>query len=166
MLTVSTNLFLSAQFVGGWGFKWKLVPLNPQVFIDPHNFSQKYIADPPLVLPQIEYCLFFYIRCTFSCTRLDVPFSKIFWILRYIWNGFEWSLDHFNYRRINFIVQMLEMNFAQMPNAQSVVTLNQPIQVHIHSRVFINSRILARTHNLWFLLIGSNKFVVSTFIFS
>ena len=28
---------------------------TPQVFIDPHWFSQKYIADPPLVLPQIEY---------------------------------------------------------------------------------------------------------------
>ena len=32
-----------------------LMPLNPQVFIDPHWFSQKYIADPPLVLPQMEY---------------------------------------------------------------------------------------------------------------
>ena len=29
----------------------------PQVFIDPHWFSQNYIADPPLVLPQIEYWL-------------------------------------------------------------------------------------------------------------
>ena len=28
---------------------------QPQVFIDPHWFSQKYIADPPLVLPQMEY---------------------------------------------------------------------------------------------------------------
>ena len=28
---------------------------QPPVFIDPHWFSQKYIADPPLVLPQIEY---------------------------------------------------------------------------------------------------------------
>ena len=38
------------------GFNPPLVPLNPQVFIDPQKNSQKYIADPPLVLPQIEYC--------------------------------------------------------------------------------------------------------------
>ena len=31
------------RFVGGSG------SFNPQVFIDPHWFSQKYIADPPLV---------------------------------------------------------------------------------------------------------------------
>ena len=44
---------------GGWGLN-PLVPLNPQVSIDSHNFNKKnktYIADPPLVLPQIEYCL-------------------------------------------------------------------------------------------------------------
>ena len=34
---------ISARFVGG--FDPPLVPLNPQVFIDPHKNSQKYIAD-------------------------------------------------------------------------------------------------------------------------
>ena len=43
----------SARFVGGLTPLWCLS--TPQVFIDPHWFSQKYIADPPLVLPQIEY---------------------------------------------------------------------------------------------------------------
>ena len=47
-----------------WGFEGlitPLVPLAPQVFIDPpliqSKIHQKYIADPPLVLPQIEYCI-------------------------------------------------------------------------------------------------------------
>ena len=36
----------SARFVGGLGgLTSPLVPLNPQVFIDLHWFSQKYIAD-------------------------------------------------------------------------------------------------------------------------
>ena len=48
----------SARFVGGWGFNPPLVPLNPQVCINPEKIvkiSQKYIADPPLVYPQIKY---------------------------------------------------------------------------------------------------------------
>ena len=37
---------ISARFVGGLGgLTHPLLPLN-QVFIDPHWFSQKYIADP------------------------------------------------------------------------------------------------------------------------
>ena len=40
----------------GRGFNPPLVLLDPQVFIDPRKNSQKYIADLPLVLPQIEYC--------------------------------------------------------------------------------------------------------------
>ena len=45
----SPDPLLHLSGVGG------LVSLNPQVFIDPHWFCQKYIADPPLVLSQIEY---------------------------------------------------------------------------------------------------------------
>ena len=29
------------DLLGGWGFNPLLVPVNPQVFIDPHWFSQK-----------------------------------------------------------------------------------------------------------------------------
>ena len=38
-----TQVATSARFVKGVGFNPPLVPLNPQVFIDPHWFSQKYI---------------------------------------------------------------------------------------------------------------------------
>ena len=44
---------------GVGGFNPLLVPLTPQVCIDPPKkivkISEKYIADPPLVFPQIEY---------------------------------------------------------------------------------------------------------------
>ena len=49
----------SVLFVGGW-VNPPLVPLNPQVCIDPRQIvkiSQKYIADPPpLWFSHIDYC--------------------------------------------------------------------------------------------------------------
>ena len=46
-----------ARFAESWGIQPPLVPLNTQVFIDPHSISQKYTSDlPHLVLPKIEYC--------------------------------------------------------------------------------------------------------------
>ena len=47
---------------GARGFNPPLVPLNPSSFHWPTKNSQKYIADPPLVLPQIEYCIQFNVK--------------------------------------------------------------------------------------------------------
>ena len=49
------GLWVVLDLSRGFNPLWRLS--TTQVFIDPHWFSQKYIADPPLVLPQIEYWL-------------------------------------------------------------------------------------------------------------
>ena len=51
----------SARFVGGWGLTLPLWCLSTPKFVLPPppekivNVSQKYIADPPLIFPQIDY---------------------------------------------------------------------------------------------------------------
>ena len=57
------TLYAVLDLSGGWGFNPPLVSLNPQVCFDPSpekivKISQKYIADPPPVFPQIEYWLY------------------------------------------------------------------------------------------------------------
>ena len=49
----------SARFVGGWGFNPSGASQPPKFVFNPPQkkvkISQKYIDDPPLVFPQIEY---------------------------------------------------------------------------------------------------------------
>ena len=55
---ILANISTMLDWSGGWG--WRVTPSSmvlttAQVFIDHTKNSQKYIADPRLVLPQIEY---------------------------------------------------------------------------------------------------------------
>ena len=69
----------------GAGLTPSVASQHPKFSLTPHWFSQKYIADPPLVLPQIEYQVPFFMKMLSSSSSSFILKKSLSLLLSWSW---------------------------------------------------------------------------------